>query len=285
MRLMPVRNRRRSERAQPLQRLRRILRGLLFGARLALPALASGALVAWAGLGVADYARTTPYFRVRQVEVQGLARLDEAEVLRWAGLGPRTHLLTLSLADLQRRLEAHPWIARAEVERELPDRLELRLRERQPKARLLGDRLYLVDEAGTVFDSCADARCAGLPIITGLDLSQASSQGLALRDQLHLALSVITEWQRQGLAEVTTLSELHMDPSIGPVLFVGERGTRVQLGDSEHPLRLARLRAVLEDLRRGGKAAEYVLLDTETATGRVTVGLAPASAAAAGGQG
>src|SRR5690606_2862918 len=78
-----------------------------------------------------DYVRTSPAFAIGTIELEGRERLDEAEVLRVAGLALGTNVFELSVEDVRARLQRHPWIARAEVERRLPGTFRVRIEERR----------------------------------------------------------------------------------------------------------------------------------------------------------
>ena len=67
------------------------------------------------------------------------------------------NLLRLPLAEVRQRLAANPWIAAAEVAKELPDRLQVTVAERRPAVLLRGG-------AGAGHDALLYADAAGRPI-------------------------------------------------------------------------------------------------------------------------
>ena len=71
---------------------------------------------------------------IKNIEIEGNRRLTPEVILQLAKLGPDTNLLAIRPGQVERALQAHPWIARAEVTRKWPDRLHLRLQEREPVA-------------------------------------------------------------------------------------------------------------------------------------------------------
>jgi hypothetical protein len=93
----------------------------------------------------------SPYFLIREVEVDGGARVS-ADWMR-TNLEPLVgrHVLAVSLDGVRRRLSAHPWVASVELRRELPDRLRVSVIERQPVALVAGDEgLAFLDGEGQV---------------------------------------------------------------------------------------------------------------------------------------
>lgn len=105
------------------------------------------------------------YFAVREVQVQGARRLGPEQVRVWLGMVEGSSIWAASPRALEERLERQPAIARASVRRILPDRLQVVVREREPRAFLRhGAQAYVVDRSGVVI---GEAPLRGdLPIIT-----------------------------------------------------------------------------------------------------------------------
>jgi hypothetical protein len=102
-------------------------------------------------VGVVVWLLYSPYFLIREVKVDGGARVSAA----WmeANLAPLVgrHVLAVSLDGVRRRLSAHPWVASVELRRELPDRLRVSVVERQPVALVADkDALQFLDGEGLV---------------------------------------------------------------------------------------------------------------------------------------
>jgi cell division protein FtsQ len=74
------------------------------------------------------------FFQIERIEVRGNRRLTDGEIVRSAGVRPRSNLLTVPLEEVERSLLRSPWIARAEASRSLPSTLVLRVKERSPVA-------------------------------------------------------------------------------------------------------------------------------------------------------
>ena len=115
--------------------------------------LAIAVLVVAVPVGTGAWVLTSPRFHLRTLELSGTDRVER----QWIGervepLRGR-HLLRLSLADLERELAGHPWIAGVAMRKRLPDTLAVRVVERRPAALLRrDDGLHYVDEAGRLID-------------------------------------------------------------------------------------------------------------------------------------
>jgi cell division protein FtsQ len=100
----------------------------------------------------------------RGVEVVGASHLSRAEVVAAAGVSQATNVVWLDEGAVERRLEANPWIADADVRVAFPWTIELRVVERVPVAVASdGLRETLVAADGTALGP-AD-RTHGLPRI------------------------------------------------------------------------------------------------------------------------
>jgi len=105
------------------------------------------------------------------VEVAGNAkgRVTPGQVAAAAGLKVGVNLFQVSTTDAAKRVTRLPWVARAEVERILPSKVRVTVKERLPSFVLVvGGRSYLSDLDGVVIDA-ADApliRVVDLPVPT-----------------------------------------------------------------------------------------------------------------------
>lgn len=240
-------------------------------ARYALPALGT-VVLAVAGLASFHYVATGPYFRVHRLEVAGLERLGEAEVMRIVGVTMGvTSTLDLDVDAVREAVEGHPWVASARVELTRPDRLRIEVTERHAAALVLLERPVLSDGFGHLFAVPTRPEDFDYPVVTGIEPAALRRDDDAAQARLRQALAAVREWTRQGLDALDGLSEVRPDPVLGLELVTSRDGTAVRVGHAELSGRLARLREVLEAVRARGKRADYVLLDDEREPGRAAV--------------
>lgn len=161
------------------QRRQRVIRRFLLGLKVML--LAGGVFGTSLLLILAyDAVTQSPYFEARTITVQGNQRFSKETILKQVGLKLHENILSVNLNELRYRLMAHPWIAAAEVERELPDAIHIRVKERVPIAivdlgRLASEsdagRLFYLDEEGEIFKMVESSDKTRAPVVTGLSLS------------------------------------------------------------------------------------------------------------------
>jgi len=99
-----------------------------------LAAAAAGAAFSLLFVFVFDFLTQSGYFRAEEITVKGRNRLSEPEVLEQAQIGSGMNILSINLAKAGKLLMSHPWIADAEVRRELPSGIHIRITEHKPAA-------------------------------------------------------------------------------------------------------------------------------------------------------
>jgi cell division protein FtsQ len=88
---------------------------------------------------------------VREVYADGRVRTTPAELRAQLGIEIGQPILAVDPDATRARLEQLPWVEQASVERQLPDRIEVRLIERRPLALWQTDgRFALIDRGGDV---------------------------------------------------------------------------------------------------------------------------------------
>ena len=107
-------------------------------------------------------------FQVGEVLVSGRAQ-TEMEALRLAiGVGRGDPILEVDPGVIRRRLETLPWVRSAQVERQLPDVIRIRLVERVPFALWQrNQRMAVVDSEGVILPATGSIAEEALPIIVG----------------------------------------------------------------------------------------------------------------------
>ena len=132
--------------------------------------LASGLLLAAVAAGLWWVLRN-PMFTIGQITVTGDTRHNSAASLR-AAVEPRLkgNFFTLDLGAAQAAFERAPWVRKATVRREFPNRLSIDLQEYVPVAQWGEGDTHLVDAKGHVFEvSDFDSDDSDLPMLIGPD--------------------------------------------------------------------------------------------------------------------
>ena len=115
-------------------------------------------------------------FNIKAIEVRGDVQHNSATTLR-ANVAPRLsgNFFMMDLARTRAAFEAVPWVRKAVVQREFPNRLKVSLQEHQPVAFWGAEgEVRLVNTFGEVFEvNQGDVEAEDLPVLSG-PLAQAA---------------------------------------------------------------------------------------------------------------
>lgn len=207
---------------------------------------------------VHDVITQCDYFKAHRVKIEGGQRLSHAKIIAVASIKKGENILSVNLAMARRRLLAHPWIAEAEVRREIPSELHIRVREHVPLAIVELDRKYLINEKGQVFKEWTTADPANLPLVSGLELSDISrgvksaavalqqpttplrpsqSKGSVNRPFEAVMQVLLMSKQVRGVLSNRQIKQILVDREIGITLKVFKQMQTVVLGYHNYPLK------------------------------------------------
>lgn len=190
--------------------------------RVLLLAICLGGLtiLGWKGLNFAVevFLLENPSFALKRFKLETNGNLKAGQVLRLAGLASGENVLSLDLAQVKRNLEMVPMIGEVSVERVLPDRLSIRVRERQPIFRTsfltpnptnghIGIKPYLIDENGFVLapekangDFAREVFWRQLPELTGL-MGQGLVPGKGTNSQVNRAIQTYLCFSESSMSD------------------------------------------------------------------------------------
>lgn len=187
----------------------------------ALFALAGAIVIAWAAQALVR----APQLALHKLVVRGeLTHLDRALLEEAFTEGVEGNFLGVDLAAVRARIEALPWVRKAEVHRAWPDRIEARIEEHVALARWADGGL--VNTHGELFDADLDDK---LPRFTGPEgtAPEIAERYTTFRDQLATINADLTQvtltpryaWRLRGeLAPGRVLTiELGRDQSSDPI--------------------------------------------------------------------
>ena len=207
------------------------------------------------------YLYTSPYFRLERIVVSGENRLSEIEVLNLARIDKGSNILEIDIRKVSDRIEQHPWVQKAFVKRELPQKIVIDVIERVPVAMINLDRLYLVDKKGVIFKEVGPEDAFDVPVLTGLESEYLAANKSVSRNLIEKALTIIDELNKRGTLGVDQISEINMDPYAGLTIFTLENGTQVKLGFDGYGQKLEHLKKVVANLQERYEKAEYINLN------------------------
>jgi cell division protein FtsQ len=215
--------------------------------RRLLGAVLATILTIMAGAAGLHWILTTHRFAVASVEVRGVSRVAPDQILAVAAIPRGTNIFRLNTMGVIGRVESLPEIRRADVVRELPNRVVISVEERRPFTLVHGGRLHWMDEEGRLLGASPEAVAPPMPVISGLSAEELASMRTSPGPKARAAIGVIRALLRSGNGLTAEISEIDMSRREGPVLYTVD-GVEVRLGTEDWDERLSRLEGVLAQI-------------------------------------
>jgi len=192
---------------------------------------AAGASTAMAGLQLRQYLATDPRFYLSRetkgaFQIEGVRYASRSKILRVFAPDFDHSIFSTSLAERRRKLLAIDWVEDASISRIWPDRLIVRVRERQPVAFVsLRAGVLLIDRTGVLLDPPAQAVFT-FPVLSGIGEGD-SAQVRRERVRTFLDFQADMSYQAKDVSEVDAT-----DPdNVRIVAQVGNRALELLMGD------------------------------------------------------
>jgi hypothetical protein len=191
------------------------------------------------------YVYTNPALGIQRIQISTDGIIPVDQIRRWANVREQQNLLGLDLARIKRDLELVPLIEAATVERVLPGDLIVRVRERQPIARIhvfaprASDRLLersaiYLDRHGMVIPDLLrdlnkqafDDATRFLPIITGVGNTPFRPGTIVGSPQILAALRWVAEFQSSSMVGEVDVQAIDVSSQTS-LLVTTEQGNEV----------------------------------------------------------
>ena len=158
----------------------------------------------------------SPRLLIRNIQVKSDISLSRQEVLSIAGIQEKEYYFSLNLKEVQQRLQSHPLIKGAAVEKVFPDTLSIVLQGREPVALALVDWEgssvpAAIDEEGVVTQIGPAVAERDLLILTGLKFATLK-EGVRLPEMLRPLLLELQSLKKSHPELYGLLSELKVIP-------------------------------------------------------------------------
>ena len=208
------------------------------------------------------------HLELNMIEVQGFQHTNRHQIMEAAAVPLKTPIFQLDLKEVAQRVEALPWVRSCEVRRVLPDKLSLRVTERQPVALIRMDTLYYVDEDGTPFKKPSPGETLDYPILTGWE-GQDRKKGEG-KELIGEALWLIREVQDHPHLSQEGISEINCNETDAMTIFMAKRGTMIHMSRGEMRLKVRRLEEVWKRITAKHLPVKYIVCEC---LDRIVVGL------------
>jgi cell division protein FtsQ len=203
------------------------------------------------------------YFKAKSLKIEGGQRLSQNQIIEAARVKKGMNVLDVNLAVVRKRLLAQPWIADAEIRREIPAGLYIKVQEHSPLAIIDLGRKFLLNENGRVFKEWTDTDPADLPLVSGLaptdirihgkNAAQQSANGKTpsqldhpQNDPFEAVMQVLRLGrQTRSVLSNRNIRQIKVDREIGITLVAFKQMKTIELGYYNYPLKFNMLKNIL----------------------------------------
>ena len=192
------------------------------------------------------------FFQITSVKINGTLMTSKEQIAALSKVDIHSNLLAINVPQVKALLESHPWIAKAEIIRDWPNRLLINLQEKNPVALLnRNSGLFYLDSNGRIIAAASPAQELDFPIITGLEhLTFNSDHAEQIPEPLQEAFELLRLANRNNpILPEQNISEIHVAENGELILYLLDRPFPIYLGtDGKMSTRYYRLVKVLKDL-------------------------------------
>jgi cell division protein FtsQ len=230
---------------------------------------------------VHDVFTQSEHFKARQIRVEGGHRLSPQAIIAQSGVRPGINVLSVNLAAARKRLLAHPWIAEAEIQREIPSTLRIRIREHVGAAIVDVGRKFLLSPQGELFKEWETSDPADLPTVTGLGITdlrvvdRSAAGDMAFFDSsatntaprpfsrtMDAVLQVLMlSRDPDSILPTRELRSIRVDRELGLTLVTHAENRAIRLGYNDYPAKYHLLRDLLAFFRTQPNVADLERID------------------------
>lgn len=256
---------------KPESRGMRILRGVMGFVMV----VGIGGTVAW---GARKYVKTSPRFSVAEIVTTGAKRRTADELAATAGIAKGQNVFSVDLDRARTRLLADPWVSDAQLSRQLPGTLFVRVVEREAGGIVSTvdgtsgrSDTYLVTREGTIIKHLDAGDPTDFPIVTGIPVQQLVEDREGATRAVRRALDLASDYEHSPLASRAGLEEVHVEGNGELTLVVGKQTMTLHMGAAPYRRKLEQALRVVAELDRRGAKPDAIMLDNDARPDRVVV--------------
>jgi len=221
---------------------------------------------------VHDLLTQCDYFGARQLTIGGMQRLTKKQVAHQAGVHTGVNILSANLTLTRKRLRAHPWIAEAEVSREIPSGLTIVIKEHTALAMVDFGQKYLINTDGEIFKVWDPSDPKNLPVVSGLNLSDLTMYGRLEPSQpgsdkersapFKAVMRILQLGGQNGsILPNRVVRQIHVDRQMGLTVHAFDRGQTINLGYNDYAGKYRMLSNLFSYLKRHRSLSDFDRID------------------------
>ncbi|MFZ5570583.1 MAG: cell division protein FtsQ/DivIB [Thermodesulfobacteriota bacterium] len=209
-----------------------------------------------------DFLTQWDYLNARNIHVEGQRRLFRETILSQAQIGPSDNILAINLSMARARLLSHPWIAEADIRREFPATIVIRISEHRPLAVIDLGRELLMDEEGEIFKEKTEDDPVDLPVVTGLDYAELDPVGRSKSKGLKAVVDIlrVIKTHYRGIGRFP-VDHIGIDRDLGLTLTMEGPVKSVFIGYEDYESKYRKIQEVIDLIRTTEQFSDIEAMD------------------------
>ncbi len=209
-----------------------------------------------------DFLTQWDYLNAKDIRVEGQRRLSRGAILSQAQIGNSDNILSVNLSMARARLLSHPWIAEADIRRDFPTTIIIRIREHRPLAVIDLGRDLLINEEGDIFKEKSEDDPVDLPVVTGLDYADLNPVGRDESKGLSAVISIlrIVKTRYRGISTFP-VSHIDVDRDLGLTLTMDGSIKSVFIGYQEYESKYRKIEEVINFIKTSEQFSDIEAMD------------------------
>jgi len=209
-----------------------------------------------------DFITQCDYFKAESLTVTGANRLTDEQVLLQSQITEGINILSVNLSRVRKRLLAHSWIEEAEVSRELPTGISIRIKEQQPLAILDIGRKFIINTHGEVFKEMDASDHCRLPVIGGLEFSDINVRGESRSVPFNAVMTILALGKKpESVLPCGLIKRIRVDREMGLTIYAFDHIKAIKIGYDDYPNKYEMLKNVLFYLKKNGNFSHLESID------------------------
>ena len=209
-----------------------------------------------------DFLTQCDYFKAEELMVNGTHRLTQNQVLQQANIATGVNIFSVNLSKVRKRLLAHSWIEDAEVRRDLPSGINIRVKEQEPIAVLDLGRKFIINTHGEIFKEMDKADHCNLPMISGLEFSDINVKGESRSIPFDSVMKILGLGQKpESVLPYSLIKKINVDREMGLTIYAFDHIREIKIGYNNYQDKYAMLKDVLFYLEKNGGFSRLESID------------------------
>jgi len=264
-----------------------VFRRMLFKAAAGLGVLC---IISTGFVFIYDFITQCDYFEAKSLTITGNHMFSDKQIISQADLKKGVNIFSVNLSIVKKRLLSHPWIEEAEISRELPSGIDIRIKEHKAVAIVDFGRRFLINNKGKIFKEFNAGDPDVLPVINGLRYSDIvinpklrshgndkSNMALYMKERSNpfdAVMDVLRLGQRtESVLPNKLIRRIMVDREIGITIYAFNKIKEIKLGYKNYADKYDLLKKVLLYIKNINNLQNPVSIDLNNFN-RVVVNLA-----------